>query len=120
MLTRIIKKLEQIEDLISEVKSELSVYETGSTKKSTTRDKTSEMVPSQEELKDLYEVFYKKFEETKGEEIRTAIEEKSRKFVLAFCKANKIPIEASKSSKKLIADEVIKWLSQRRAITKDI
>lgn len=117
---KMLDKIEQIEKLIHEIKNELSALsrEEGiSPKKRKTKD---EVIPSQEELKKLYEHFYNDFVENRGDEIRRSIEQKTKRVLAAFCRANNLPIDGSKASKKEIYEEVINWLAQRKAITKEV
>jgi hypothetical protein len=79
-----------------------------------------EIVPSEDELRNLYEKLYEQFVARDFASIKEFIKTKSKVYLLAFCKANKLPIDASKVSKERIAEEVMLWTSQRKAITKKL
>jgi uncharacterized protein Yka (UPF0111/DUF47 family) len=118
--TRVLDKIAQIEKLIDEIKRDLTSL--GEEQQVLPRKKMGkeEVIPSQEELRNLYEQFYEYFLVNRREEIIKAIEKKTKKFLASFCKANNLPIDGSKASKKKISEEVINWLSQRKAITKEV
>jgi hypothetical protein len=71
-------------------------------------------------MKKLYERLYEDFLQGKRDEIIKAIEQKSKKFLSVFCKVNNLPIDGAKASKKKIAEEVLNWLSQRKAIAQEV
>jgi len=111
-------KIEQIEKLLIEVKNELEILG----KESQFQPKklqTEESLPSEQELKAEYEKLYEEFITKNSKDIITEfVKGKNKIYLKAFCKANNLPLDTTKVSKERIADEVIQWMVQRKAITK--
>lgn len=120
LFNKIENKISKIENLLNELKQDLDIIRIKVEKKSEKKHPKSEVMPNVEELKALYDELYDLFMHGKHDEIMIALNQKSKKFLTAFCRANNLPIDSSKSSKKKIAEEVINWLSQRMAITKEV
>ncbi len=79
-----------------------------------------EIVPSEDELRTAYEKLYGQFVARNFTSIKDFIKTKNKIYLLAFCKANKLPIDAAKVSKERIVEEVMLWTAQRKAITKKV
>jgi hypothetical protein len=116
-VNRIKGKIEQIEKLLAEVKKELEIVSKGS-QLQPKKLGTEEHLPSEEELKTEYEKLYEEFVTKNSKDIITTfIKGKSRVYLKAFCRANNLPLDASKVSKEKIAATVLQWMKQRKAIT---
>jgi hypothetical protein len=120
MTKRILERVEKISKLLEEVKEDLASIEEESKRKPPRRTSRTEVIPGDEEMKNLYELFYEDFVQNRRDEIAKAIEQKSKKFLAVFCKVNNLPIDGAKASKKRITEEVLNWLSQRKAITSEV
>lgn len=112
-------KIEQMESLLSAIKSELELCINEDKIKSKTMA-TEKILPSEEELQADYEKLYKLFISENYKAVEAFIKGKSKIYLKAFCKANNLPLDTTKVSKDRIANEVIQWLAQRKAITKKI
>jgi len=117
---RISERIEKISKLLEEIKEDLALIGETSVHKAPRKPSRTEVIPGDEEMKRLYERFYEDFLQGKRDEIIKAIDQKSKKFLSVFCKVNNLPIDGAKASKKKIAEEVLNWLSQRKAITGDL
>lgn len=119
---RISERIEKISKLLEEIKEDLALIDEESKRKPPAGRKPSrtEIIPSDEEMKNLYERFYEDFVQNRRDEITKSIEQKSKKFLAVFCKANNLPIDGAKASKKRITEEVLNWLSQRKAIAAEV
>ena len=116
-INRVKNKLEQIEKLIGEVKTELEILSNEGQLK-TKKGQKEEPIPSDEELIAEYENLYKEFIAKNSKEIITEfVKGKSKIYLKAFCKANSLPIYTTKFSKEKIADEIAQWMRQRKVIT---
>ena len=113
----ILKKIEQIERLFEEIKSELSDREEEKipNKKIKTLDKD---LFNDDDLINDYENLYKEFL-TKGYEgIENFISEKNKNYLKAFSRVNNLSIDISKISKKKLTEEIVAWMRQRKEISK--
>lgn len=109
-------KLEKIESLLFEIKSELEILskEADSKPKKPIKE---EILPSDEELKSEYNGLYQEFIKSNLNCIHEFIEGKSKVYLKNFCRANNLPIDTTKASKNKIAEVVMQWMAQRKAIT---
>lgn len=114
------QKIEKIEKLLSELKEELSLLASkeGELPAPAKKGAKEPSVP-EPELQAEFEKLYQAFEEKNLKEIETFINAKTKVYLKAFCKANSLPVDA-KASKAKIYEEVLKWLAQRKAITKQM
>ena len=110
-------KIEQIERLLSEVKTEIESL--GMAEQTSTINATSSVapVPSEKELQHEFEKLYEAFEIKNIEAIKLFIKGKDKNYLKFFCRANSLPLDTTKISKDSIAEEVIQWMAQRKAIT---
>lgn len=132
-------KIKEIENLLAEVKERLKTLgkESKSRQEKTIpepplfskeelekrleeRISVMEILPSEEELQTEYEKLYEEFAAKNFRSIKEFINRKSKIYLKAFCKANKLPIDAAKVSKERIIEEVMQWIAQRKAITKKV
>lgn len=116
-IDRVKAKIEQIERLLAEVKDELETL--GKESQSQPKKiRTQESLPSEEELQAEYAKLYQEFVAKNSKVIEEFIKGKSKIYLKGFCKANNLPLDTTKVSKDRIADEVMQWMAQRKAITK--
>ncbi|MGQ9458116.1 MAG: hypothetical protein ACUVS5_07505 [Anaerolineae bacterium] len=112
------RKIEQIESLLAEIKGELEVLGKEGETKPRKQRRVKEGLPSDEELQLEYNKLYQEFITSNS---RVVVEEfikgKSKAYLKAFCRANALTVDTTKVSKDKIADVVIQWLAQRKAIT---
>jgi len=117
-IKRIKAKIERIERLLTEVKDELEILSKES-QFPPKKVRAEQPLLSEEELQSEYEKLYKEFiAKTSKDVITEFIRGKSKVYLKAFCKANNLPLDATKVSKERVADEVMQWLVQRKVITK--
>jgi len=114
---KIITKIKKIEKLLNEIKNELSSLETTS-KPVSSKEKKAEQIPSREYLINEYDKLYQTFLTSNSEVVPSFVTTKSILYLKEFCKVNNVSIDSSKSSKAKIAEEIIRWFVQRRAISK--
>ncbi|HMN18192.1 MAG: hypothetical protein WA440_06500 [Ignavibacteriaceae bacterium] len=117
-LNKIISKIEKIEKLLNEVKEELKqiTAEEVSEKKETKKEERNWDYKSlQSEFDNLYQRYINSNNTTI---INGFVNEKDVIYLKDFCKANNISLDSKKVSKDKIAEEILKWFSQRKAISK--
>ncbi|MGH7902407.1 MAG: hypothetical protein ACRENZ_11795 [Thermodesulfobacteriota bacterium] len=83
-------------------------------------EKISARLPSEEELQTEYEKLYEEFVVKNFKSIKEFINRRSKIYLKAFCQANRLPIDTAKVSKDRIVDEVMRWMAQRKAISKKV
>lgn len=110
-------KIEQIENLLVEIKIKLETFGKKAEAKQV-RTRADEPLPPDEHLRAEYENLYEQFIGTNSKAIEEFIRGKSKNYLKAFCKANSLPVDTTKVSKGDIAKEVFQWMAQRKAITK--
>lgn len=119
-LNRIKAKIKQIEKLLAQIKDELEILG----KESQPRPKkinAEEPLPSEEFLRTEYEKLYEEFIVKNSKSVISEfIKGKNKRFLKAFCKANNLPLDTTKISKEKIAEEIMQWMVQRKAITKKV
>jgi hypothetical protein len=130
-------KIKEIEALLAEVKERLKTIDrekrsqpkrvitevelfSKEEQKKRPEEKVSpgEILPSEEELQAEYETLYEEFVGRNFKSIREVMNRKSKTYLKAFCRANKLPIDAGKVSKGRMVEEVMRWIAQRKAVTK--
>jgi hypothetical protein len=118
-IERIQVKIRQIEQLCAEVIEELDTLD----KKpdSHLRKPTGKEVvlPTEAECLADFDRMYSSFLSGNSQIVREFVQEKSGEYLRVFCKANNLPIDTKKTPKKRIADEILQWLAQRKAILGD-
>ncbi len=115
-LRRLKSKIEQIEKLIAECKRDIE--DLGQQPKvAKTRERKIEAVPSEQDLQLEYGRLYEEFIADHPRVVEDFIKNRSKVYLKAFCKANKLPIDTSKVSKDGIAREAMQWMAQRKLIT---
>lgn len=77
-------------------------------------------LPSEEELQTEYEKLYEEFVVKNFKSIKEFINRRSKIYLKGFCQANRLPIDTAKVSKDRIVDEVMRWMAQRKAISKKV
>lgn len=123
----IMAKIEQMENLLAEVKSELEtlkkekedLIQSGEARKSRKLYRV-EPLPAEEELRAEYERLYDEFKNKNFNAIEEFVKGKSKRYLKTFCKANNLPVDTTKVSKDGIAKEVLQWFAQRNAITRKV
>ena len=108
-------KIEKIEKLLEEVKSELDIFEEDTKKKKSNK---SEIIPDREELISEYNNLYQNFLSGNSDIISSFFTNKSIKYLKEFCRVNNVSIDSTKQSKAKIKNEIIRWFQQRKAISK--
>lgn len=113
------KKIEQIESLLAEIKGELEALSKEDETKPRKQRQAEEVLPSDEELRLEYDKLYQEFitSNSRVVVVEEFIKSKSKAYLKAFCRANNLPVDTTKVSKDRIADVVIQWMAQRKAIT---
>lgn len=113
------KKIEQIESLLAEIKGELEALSKEDETKPRKQRQAEEVLPSDEELRLEYDKLYQEFitSNSRVVVVKEFIKSKSKAYLKAFCRANNLPVDTTKVSKDRIADVVIQWMAQRKAIT---
>ena len=117
-IERIITKIERIEVLCAEVRAELQALKQETVTKARRTTKKEE-IPSEAECKEEFNRLYELFLAGNAEAVEKFVMSKTKIYLKAFCKANDLPADTAKLAKKRIADEVLKWFAQRKAITQD-
>lgn len=118
-MMKVVAKIEKIEKLLTELKDDLKAFSDQSESKSANR-KTAKALYSAEELRQEYEKLYRDFVNENSRVVHGFVESKDKNYLAEFCQANDIPIESAKASKAKLADEIVQWFVQRRAITKKV
>lgn len=117
-ITKIIAKIEKIEKLLCEVKKELNLItsEQNPEKKETKKEERNWNHNSlQSEFDNLYQKYIDKNDSSI---INDFVNEKDVLYLKDFCKANNISLDSKKIAKDKIANEILKWFTQRKAISK--
>ena len=117
-INKIISKIEKIEKLLSEVKEELKeiTSEQNSEKKEKKReDRNWDNKSLQSEFDNLYQKYVDKNDTSI---VNDFVNGKDVIYLKDFCKANNISLDSKKVSKDKIAEEILKWFTQRKAISK--
>ena len=115
MLNRksIIKKLETIEKLILEIKKDI---EKEPIEPDNSLNKPQVELPSEDQLREEYELLYKNYYQGEAGVIEEFIKNKTKKYLQFFCRVNSFPINTSKTSKEGIMEEILQIMAQRKAI----
>jgi curved DNA-binding protein CbpA len=116
-LETIKKKIEQIEELLAEIKGEVDALSQENESRQTKPRQTAEVLPSDEELRSEYDRLYQDFVSSNSGAVEGFIKSKSKTYLKAFCRANNLPVDITKVSKARIVDVVLQWMAQRKAIT---
>lgn len=116
-LETIKKKIEQIEELLAEIKGEVESLSQEHTPRQTKAQQTVEVLPSDEELRSEYDRLYQDFVSLHSGTVEDFIKSKSKDYLKAFCRANNLPVDTTKVSKARIVEVVLQWMAQRKAIT---
>lgn len=117
-LNKIFSKIEKIEKLLTEVKEELrllSSEDVSEKKESKKEERNWDNRSLQSEFDNLYQKYINNNDTTI---INDFVNEKDVVYLKDFCKANNISLDSKKVSKDKIAEEILKWFSQRKAISK--
>ncbi len=116
-LETIKKKIEQVEELLVEIKGEVEALSRESESQQTKTRQPEEVLPSDEELRSEYDRLYQDFISSNSGVVEEFIKSKSKTYLKAFCRANNLPVDITKVSKARIVDVVLQWMAQRKAIT---
>jgi len=120
-LSRLIRKIEQIENLLAEIKLELKELENENKKKvSINTPSKKEKYPSDKELKEEYNTLYQFYVSGNIDKVYEFIKSKNKEHLKYFCKANNLPIDIKKVSKDEISKEIVRWMAQRKAISEEV
>jgi len=115
---KIIRKIEKIEKLLNEVKEEINFI---TSEQKPVKEKTKKEVRNwdhnslQSEFDKLYQEYTDKNDSSL---INNFVNEKSVIYLKDFCKANNISLDSKNGSKDKISNEILKWFTQRKAISK--
>jgi len=116
-LETIKKKIEQIEELLIEIKGEVEALSKENESIQTKSRQPEEDLPSDDELRLEYDRLYQDFISSNSGVVEEFIKSKSKTYLKAFCRANNLPVDITKVSKAKIVDVVLQWMAQRKAIT---
>ena len=121
-INRIINRIQDIEKLLSEIKTDLEALKKETEKTQSKKViKKPEVIPSDDELRSEYEKLYQEVcTKDNINIIEEFIKSKTKLYLKAFCKANSLPIDTTKASKEKIIKEVKSWIAQGKAITKKV
>lgn len=111
------KKIEQVEELLAEIKGEVEALSKENESRQTKTRQPEEVLPSDEELRLEYDRLYQDFISSNSAVVEEFIKSKSKTYLKAFCRANTLPVDITKVSKAGIVDIVLQWMAQRKAIT---
>lgn len=117
-INKIITKIEKVEKLLNEVKDELKLItsEQNPEKKETKKEERNwDHNSLQSEFDNLYQKY---IIQNDSSIINNFVNEKDVLYLKDFCKANNISLDSKKVSKDKIANEILKWFTQRKAISK--
>lgn len=117
-LNKIFSKIEKIEKLLTEVKEELRLLSSeyvSEKKESKKEERNWDNKSLQSEFDNLYQKYINNNDSTI---INDFVNEKDVAYLKDFCKANNISLDSKKTSKDKISEEILKWFSQRKAISK--
>lgn len=126
------KKLKDVDRLLSEVRAKIKELSKGRAVRNAEVVPEPKSVPKVAgkavihrkepnepiDLKSKYEVLYEEFVSGKIDEIRDFLKGKDKIFLMEFCRANDLPVDAARVSKNTIVEEVMYWMSRRKAISK--
>ena len=117
-IDRIMLKIEKAQKLLNDVRKELDFLK-NKVNLSKKKQKQPSDLPTEEELRSEYNRLYSEFVHLNDKKIvHDFVSEKNKTYLKAFCKANSIPVDVKKVSKNKIAEVIINWFVQRKAITK--
>jgi hypothetical protein len=126
------KKLKDVDRLLSEVRAKIKELKKGEAvpnEKVVPRAKAATKIADKTvkhrkraiqgiDLKAEYEELYEGFVSGKIDTIRDYIMGRDKVFLKEFCRVNNLPIDAARASKNIILDQVMLWMSRRKAISK--
>ena len=118
-ISRITSKIDQIERLLGDIRDQLGDMSKDSEPRAKTVRKT-EPLATEEEFQAEYERLCKEFAEGNAGAVESFVKSKTKVYLKAFCKANNLPLDAARLRKDEIANEVMQWMAQRKAITKNV
>lgn len=78
---------------------------------------TKHEVPDETTLKAEYETLFRGFLEAKRDVVGEFVASRGRSYLIAFFRANSLPIDLKRLSKKVATSELRNWLAQWKAIT---
>ncbi|HXF06664.1 MAG TPA: hypothetical protein VNM72_14805 [Blastocatellia bacterium] len=116
-LETIKKKIEQVEELLTEIKGELEALSKENKPRQTKLRQSKEALPPDAELRSEYDRLYQDFISSNSGVVERFIQSKSKTYLKAFCRANNLPVDITKVSKARVVDVVLQWMAQRKAIT---
>lgn len=116
-LETIKKKIEEVEELLAEIKGEVEALSKENESRQTKARQPEEVLPSDEELRSEYDRLYQDFVAWNSGAVEEFIKSKSKAYLKAFCRANNLPVDTTKLSKAGIVDVVLQWMAQRKAIS---
>lgn len=117
-INKLIAKIEKIEKLLNEVKDELKLItpELNLEKKEV---KKEERIWDHNSLQSEFDNLYQKYiVQNDSSIIDVFVNDKDVLYLKDFCKANNISLDSKKVSKDKISNEILKWFTQRKAISK--
>lgn len=112
------KRIDGIRKLLDELARDLDALVTEQNYAKKSPAQSLEPIPEDEELRKEFDRLYEAFKEKNIPLIKESLETHGKAYLNAFCRANSLPLQSSKVSKKIIAEEILKWMAQREAITK--
>ncbi len=128
------KKLKDVDRLLSEVTAKIKELSKGvpvrgaevvpetkpATKKADKTIKNSKHPIQAIDLKSKYEELYEEFVSGKIDTVRDFLKGRDKIFLVEFCRANDLPVDAARVSKNIIVEELMHLMSRRRAISKKL
>jgi hypothetical protein len=128
------KKLKDVDRLLSEVKAKIKELKKGEAipyEKVAPRAKAATKIADRTvkhrkraiqgiDLKAEYEELYQGFVSGKNDTIRDYIMGRDKEFLKEFCRVNNLPVDAARASKHIILEQVMLWMSRRKAISKTL
>lgn len=116
-LESITRKIEQVEELLAQIKGELEALSKERESTTTKSQTAEETLPPDNDLRSEYDRLYREFLSSNPRAVEEFINGKSKAYLKAFCKANNLPVDVTKASKAKIVETVLQWMAQRKAIT---
>lgn len=111
-------KVEQIETLLQELKSELTTLRSEWERANLEKPKRKEAtLPSEAQAKEDFQRLYSAYLEGNTKSISDFAAENSKDYLAAFFRWNNIAVDTKKIAKKDFAKEIIQRFAQRKAIT---
>jgi len=117
-LERIRAKIEKIETLCIELRADLDALQTDDSARGTGKAVRQNAVPpTKEESQIEFERLYKEYLAGNSASVSRFVDQHTKDYLKAFCKANSLPVDIKNTPKQQLGDLILQWLAQRKAIT---